>query len=121
MGLDMYLEKKKTQNSEGLELGYWRKANHIHKWFVGNVQNGIDDCGEYEVSAEKLNELLSVCRKVLETKNTDSLPTVSGFFFGTTDYSEYYFETVKETIEIIKNAIASTDFETEKLFYSSSW
>jgi len=29
-------------------VGYWRKANHIHAWFVENVQNGVDDCkGNY--------------------------------------------------------------------------
>ena len=26
------------------EVGYWRKANAIHKWFVDNVQDGNDDC-----------------------------------------------------------------------------
>lgn len=25
------------------EIGYWRKANHIHKWFVDKVQGGDDD------------------------------------------------------------------------------
>ena len=28
------------------ELGYWRKANQIHRWFVENVQDGVDNCGE---------------------------------------------------------------------------
>jgi len=45
-------------------VGYWRKANAIHKWFVDNVQDGVDDCKEYYVSREKLNELLELCRKV---------------------------------------------------------
>ena len=39
------------------EIGYWRKANQIHyesghqihAWFVKNVQDGEDDCGEYDV------------------------------------------------------------------------
>jgi len=34
------------------EVGYWRKANHIHKWFVDNVQNGVDECLTYQVSIE---------------------------------------------------------------------
>ena len=45
-------------------IGYWRKANHIHSWFVENVQNGEDDCGEYYVETEKLQELLDTCKKV---------------------------------------------------------
>lgn len=48
------------------EVGYWRKANAIHKWFVENVQNGEDDCGRYEVSKEQLEELLDVCKEVLD-------------------------------------------------------
>ncbi len=48
---------------------YWRKANHIHKWFVDNVQEGNDDCGTYDVSIEQLTELRDLCKKVLDTAN----------------------------------------------------
>lgn len=48
------------------EVMYWRKANHIHAWFVENVQNGQDDCGTYHVPEEKLHELLVVCKHILE-------------------------------------------------------
>ena len=48
------------------EVMYWRKANHIHAWFVENVQNGQDDCGTYYVPEEKLRELLAVCKHVIE-------------------------------------------------------
>lgn len=47
-------------------VAYWRKANAIHKWFVDNVQNGIDECQRSYVSNEKLNELLSVCHQVIK-------------------------------------------------------
>lgn len=47
------------------EVMYWRKANHIHAWFVDNVQDGKDDCGEYFVAWEKLEDLLRVCEEVL--------------------------------------------------------
>lgn len=43
----------------------WRKANHIHAWFVDNVQNGNDDCGEYRVGKDDLRALLSVCQQVI--------------------------------------------------------
>ena len=35
-------------------IGYWRKANHIHRWFVLNVQNNEDDCKEHDVTLEQL-------------------------------------------------------------------
>lgn len=47
-------------------VAYWRKANHIHKWFVDNLQNGEDNCQRSYVSREKLNELLSVCHEVVK-------------------------------------------------------
>lgn len=45
-------------------VGYWRKANQIHNWFVNNVQGGIDDCGTYEVTEDQLAELLNICKEV---------------------------------------------------------
>jgi hypothetical protein len=48
------------------EAAYWRKANQIHNWFVENIQNGKDDCGEYYVDKEQLQELVDVCKKVIK-------------------------------------------------------
>ena len=45
---------------------YLRKANEIHNWFVENVQNGNDDCGEYEVSYENLHRLYDTCKKIID-------------------------------------------------------
>jgi hypothetical protein len=48
-------------------VGYWRKANAIHKWFVENVQEGEDDCREYYVGAEQLKSLLETINTVLDS------------------------------------------------------
>lgn len=65
MGLDMFLEKK-NKKGEFEEVGYWRKANQIHKWFVDNVQNGIDNGDRYKVTREQLEDLLYLCKEVKE-------------------------------------------------------
>jgi len=57
-------EKKVSHVIE--EAGYWRKANHIHNWFVQNVQEGDDNCGLYYVSQENMEELLGLVNEVLE-------------------------------------------------------
>lgn len=49
------------------------------------------------------------------------LPTQSGFFFGGTDYDEYYMEDIDKTIKILTNVLATTDFETQIIMYTSSW
>lgn len=49
------------------------------------------------------------------------LPTASGFFFGGTDYDEWYFKDVEDTIKIINDVLDTTDFEKQIIFYRSSW
>lgn len=160
MGLDMYLKERKYigkaevkllsneygwYNNDGqefknvkelvIEVGYWRKANAIHKWFVDNVQNGNDDCGEYEVSFEQLQDLLAIC-KVLKSKMVLSedenengnkyvvnyticnelLPTQDGFFFGSTNYDEWYYKDIEYTIEILESLDGKDEY-----YYHSSW
>lgn len=60
-------EKKYGWNSIFEEIAYWRKANSVHKWLVDNVQGGADDCGYYEVTKDKLEELFKTCNKVLDS------------------------------------------------------
>ena len=105
------------------EVGYWRKNNHIHNWFVTNIQNGNDDCGDYYVSKENLEELLGVCKQVLENHELAEqlLPTQSGFFFGSTEYNEYYFKSVEYTVKLIEEIFEEDpEFEND-YYYTSSW
>ena len=48
------------------DVMYWRKANHIHNWFVENVQDGNDNCATYHVSPGDLKALLDACERVIE-------------------------------------------------------
>lgn len=148
MGLDMYLTAKKylsEYNEEGkpqrdavaalfpemagaklqyvqFEVGYWRKANAIHKWFVTNVQNGVDECQTSYVPRDRLIALREVCVQVLDDKKQARtlLPTAEGFFFGQTTYDNWYFQNVEDTIEIIDRALAlpKHDWIIE---YHASW
>lgn len=59
------------------EVMYWRKANHIHGWFVDNVQGGKDDCGKYRVRKEQLVQLFGACEEVIRaSKLVDGMVTV---------------------------------------------
>lgn len=103
-------------------VGYWRKANAIHGWFVDNIQDGMDECQETYVSRETLAELKDLCEKVLadESKAKDLLPPRDGFFFGSTTIDEWYRADLKLTIEILERAFNSVP-ETTKFYYQSSW
>lgn len=103
------------------EVGYWRKANQIHNWFVQNVQNGIDECQNSYVSRETLEELLELCKQVRDdhSKAEELLPSTSGFFFGGTEYDEWYFDSIDNTIKIIEECLE--DETADEFEYSSSW
>ena len=105
------------------EVGYWRKANAIHRWFAENVQNGEDDCGTYSVSKAELEELLGICRDLKRgTEDPKTLlPTQGGFFFGNTEYDEWYWENIESTIYILEKVLAETDFDNYQITYHSSW
>jgi hypothetical protein len=102
------------------EAGYWRKQNQIHRWFVENVQEGIDNCGEYYVSKDDLQTLLDLCQKVKADHSLAEslLPSASGFFFGGTEYDEWYYNGIDNTIDILKEALED---ERGEYLYSSSW
>ena len=130
MGLDMYLYGVKQEfhkhdyniggYKESTEIGYWRKANQIHKWFVDNVQDGVDNCATYYVDVEQLKELKSICEAILNDHSLaeELLPTSEGFFFGGTEYDDFYFNDLKDTIDIINYCL---DLEYDYFEYSSSW
>ena len=105
------------------EVMYWRKANAIHAWFVENVQEGVDDCKEYWVGVDKLQELIDLCSKVVETKDATLLPPQTGFFFGSQEVDDWYFidladtiKTLTEDLEHHRNTNARGDY-----YYQSSW
>lgn len=148
-------DHKYPHNQIHENVAYWRKANHIHKWFVDNIQDGEDDCGYHrEVTERDLRRLLDICKVILDNvvlkegkvKNgyrfqngkeipifedgkvvlnpdlcSALLPTDDGFFFGSTDYDHWYVEDIKYTYETLAKVLEETDFETEMLFYRSSW
>ena len=108
------------------EVGYWRKANAVHNWFVDNVQDGNDDCKRYWVSKEDLQKLLDVVNKALKNPSTahEYLPTVRGFFFGSQDYDEYYFKDLRYTKEMLTellNELLKEDTQYTDIYYESSW
>lgn len=100
-------------------VGYWRKANAIHDWFVRNVQDGTDNCDEYEVSAEQLRQLREDCQEALKAGDeTDNLRPTEGFFFGSSDI-KYMLDDCEGTIEQIDRVLEK--YPDWVYTYQSSW
>lgn len=130
MGLDMYLKSgtglreydyKYVEVVDEDEIGYWRKANAIHGWFVKNVQSDVDDCANYEVSREQLQNLRETVEQALDGPESAMhyLPPVSGFFFGSRGIDSWYFDDLRMTLEFIDRAL-SVD-SSRKIYYRASW
>ena len=101
-------------------MGYWRKSNMIHHWFVNNLADGVDECQPIIVRREDLEQLKEVCINVIAVPELaeELLPTGSGFFFGSTDYDEYYFGDLNDTLGIITRCLES---KFDYFEYQASW
>lgn len=150
MGLDMYLEKstyigayyphRKITGLIGLaenevpipiklervseiteQIGYWRKADAIHNWFVQNCADGVDDCKPVFVTRNQLETLLALVREAMENKTEfhPGLPTITGFFFGETDDLEWYHNDLAKTERILVEALQEPD--NCEFIYRASW
>lgn len=137
------------------QVAYWRKANAIHKWFVDHVQDGVDDCGHYEVSTDQLHELHNTVVEVLasvqlvdgEVENGSTytpkdgwvdnvemgkvvldstvceklLPVVGGFFFGGTNYDQWYVRELEYTRDQLQQVLDDADEFEHTFTYYASW
>lgn len=140
MGLDMYLKaelylwgsdedkKKEIQKmfpeieqgdgfTNGVEIkfgvGYWRKANAIHQWFVDNCQGGNDDCNYHYVDPEQLKELKSICEEILNKSIIKKGKVKNGASYQNGEMKENY-----EDGEYIENPeIAESLLPTQQGFF----
>ena len=143
MGLDMYFHAKRylsdwnpddkeiqskiTEVAKGFndewkpnevtyKVGYWRKANAIHNWFVQNVQDGEDDCKEYYVGTESIRDLYDTVVECLDGGKDvalEKLPPADGFFFGGTTIDEYYWQDLEYTKRVLEPLVKAFDQSKE--------
>lgn len=120
MGLDMYLNKRVRVNEDSVDetLVYWRKANAIHKFFT-DINEQYDSCETIEVTKDMLGQLLDRCTEVLANRDRadELLPTTEGFFFGTTEYDDWYFKKIEDTIKEITPILSDGDIKDGDLYY----
>jgi len=105
-------------------VAYWRKANAIHDWFVRNCQDGRDECQEAHVTREQLQELIELCKQIIAKpkKAGELLPTRNGFFFGGTDYDDWYMGQLQYTVDRFEKILADPAFaKGVDFYYQSSW
>jgi hypothetical protein len=106
MGLDLFLTKLKVEQ----EIAYYRKANFLIPFFEAMSNQRVENCVYLPVNQNWIEELQERCKTLLDLIEVDKLedeeykipkkaiekayellPTQEGFFFGNTNYDEYYF------------------------------
>lgn len=127
------------------EVGYWRKFNALHGWFVKNCGGGEDNCQEIYVGREELENLLGILKKVskllnkskpvvkvlqdwngkdytvttydCEEKVKELLSPTEGFFFGSYEVDEYYKEEVERTIQLFEELLKEYEESKSKKWF----
>ena len=75
------------------------------------------------VSVSRIKELRDLCNRVLENHDLAPklLPTCEGFFFGTQDYDDWYFDNIQYTKELLDSVIELADEGEYDIMYEASW
>lgn len=117
----MERNKRSPHAEVSLCVGYWRKANAVHNWFVQECAGGVDQCQRIDVSRTQLHDLYGLCKQALgDRKNGEKyLQPTSGFFFGSTEIDEYYWEDIQYTHDLLEELLGRDDLDV--FYYQASW
>lgn len=117
MGLDIFFERHKV-------VGYFRKVNFLVKYFE-SLGFDVENQTPLYITKDQVVELKNRCQTVLEdhSKAEELLPTMSGFFFGGTDYDEGYFRTIKTVLKYCEETLLPMfdDLDDRESIYFSTW
>lgn len=102
------------------EDAYFRKVNFIYEFFSKEL---YDEC--CLVDKTRIKKLIDTCNDVLKHKDNveyakEHLSTTSGFFFGSTEYDEWYWEDVKNCLKQMKSLYNKLD-DMDMVMWIFSW
>ena len=103
------------------EVWVGRKENHIQAFMEGEVGD-LENCTYLPLERHHIERLVDRLERVLEDHSLAGvlLPTQSGFFFGGTDYDEWYFEDIKSELADFKEILDNWD-DDEVYAYWAWW
>lgn len=131
------------------QVGYWRKFNALHGWFVNECGGGVDECQQIYVSNEELTKLLEILKQVkttidksqkkvtvlkdwqdkdyeyevydCEEQVKELLPPTQGFFFGGYEIDSWYKQNVDETVTLIEDLLKEDEESKEHGLWSGEF
>lgn len=114
---------KLISDSNQADIWYGRKENHIHQWVIDHYDGADISSTNTDYILINPDQLLADVATVIENPELadDVLPTQSGFFFGSTEYDEYYFDGLKELHQVLTAEKNEHNFDNCSYFYWSWW
>lgn len=97
-----------------------RKENHIQAFVDGEVGD-VDNCNYLPMEREHIEHLVDRLARVDEDHSLAGalLPTQEGFFFGTTDYDEWYFDDIKRELKAFQEIL--DDWDDDAVYAYWAW
>lgn len=113
MGLDITIKTSRHEID-------FRKHNYLMPWMKDIIGSEVENCEEYEITKDQLEDLLANVESVLNDHSKASilLPTQGGFFWGSIDYDEYYFEDLEYARDKLSEMLNDMDGEENATFWS---
>jgi len=99
--LEALLQKEAEQSYLEYDA-YFRKVNFLFKYYEDRGK--MYDQYYAFTDADDIDDIIDRCERVLKNHElaNELLPTQSGFFFGGTDYDDWYFSDVKDCLKQMK-------------------
>lgn len=96
-----------------------RKENHIQQFMEGEVGD-VQNCAYLFLEREDIERLVDRLKRVDADHSLAGavLPTQDGFFFGSTDYDEWYFSDVKEELKFFTEILEEWDDEQAYAYWA---
>lgn len=126
MGLDLYLytqSKPDSQLGEQLprtEVAYFRKFNALLKW-VDTYVKEVKNCEDVILDKHKLQKLLYTLKSLNPENCQELFPTTEGFFFGSTEYDEWYWKDVTALQAVVSKLLKRVDFSRMVVCFHAWW
>lgn len=104
-------------------IGYWRKFNALHCYIVENfAENGVDDCKPIYLDGYDIEQIVDTIKSILVDKDKakELMPPADGFFFGSTEISDWYFEDLEYSLWVFEKTLDAIR-HGYSIYYQASW
>lgn len=123
MGLDQYffVKTEGVEGEESIKAAKLRKCNMLHTWVSAYCEREPENCEEIKLPRSAVEKMISDVEIVLSdpTLGPTILPTTDGFFFGSTEYDDFYLAKIEDVAVRLSDMLVEHD--DVRWFYYVEW